>query len=113
MVITGEQAWTDSTVDDLEYEVLAWLAAGNKVFRPREATARAEEAFRSVIAVLDRLRDRGLLSYLDAHVARTESGIYLMVGPVQLTPAGESALERDRSLGARPPWAHGPLPWRS
>jgi hypothetical protein len=102
-----------SLVDDLEYEVLAWLGAGNQVFRPREATAQAEEAFRGVIAVLDRLRDRGLLTYLDGHVGRTESGIYLMVGPVELTPAGVSTLERDRSLGARPSWAHGPLPWRS
>ena len=100
-------------MDDLEYEVLAWLGAGNKVFRPREATAEAEEAFRGVIAVLERLRDRGLLGYLDGHVAQTESGIYLMVGPVQLTPAGVSALDRDRSLGGRPPWTHGPLPWRS
>ena len=100
-------------MDDLEYEVLAWLAAGNKVFRPREAIAHAEEAFRAAVAVLTRLRDRGLVSYLDGHVAQTESGIYLMVGPVQLTPAGESALKRDRSLGARPPWAHRPLPWRS
>jgi hypothetical protein len=100
-------------VDDLEYEVLAWLAAGNKVFRPREAIAQAEEAFRAVVAVLDRLRERGLVSYLDGHIAHTESGIYLMVGPVGLTPTGELALERDRSLGARPPWAHGPLPWRS
>ncbi len=66
-------------MDDLEYEVLAWLGAGNKVFRPREATVQAEEAFRSVIAVLERLRERGLLTYLDAHVGRTESGIYLMV----------------------------------
>ena len=102
-----------SVVDDLEYEVLAWLAGGNKVFRPREAVAHDEEAFRAVVAVLGRLRERGLIGYLDGHVAHTESGIYLMVGPVQLTPAGGLALERDRSLGGRPPWAHGPLPWRS
>jgi hypothetical protein len=113
MAITGGLTWSEELVDDLEYEVLAWLGAGNKMFRPREVTVQAEEAFRGVIAVLNRLRDRALLSYLDAHVAQTESGIYLMVGPVQLTPAGVSALERDRSLGARPSWAHGPLPWRS
>ena len=33
-------------VDDLDYEMLSWLAAGNSVFRPREATHEAEEAFR-------------------------------------------------------------------
>ena len=45
-------------MDDLIYEILAWLAGGHSVFRPREATEEAEEAFRPVVAVLARLRDR-------------------------------------------------------
>ena len=97
---------------DLTYEVLAWLAAGHSVFRPREATQEAEEAFREVITLLGWLRERELVDYREGHITRTEAGIYLAVGPVQLTPAGKAALERDQRLGARPP-ADGPLPWRA
>jgi hypothetical protein len=100
-------------MDDMTYEVLSWLAAGNSVFRPREATREAEEAFRGTVSLLHRLRDQGLVHYLSGHVARGESGIYLMVGPVQLTPSGKAALERDRGLGDRAPRRGDPLPWRS
>jgi hypothetical protein len=102
-----------ATMDDLTYEVLAWLAFGNSVFRPREAIKEAEEAFRGVLVALQRLRDKGFVAFLDGHITQTGAGIYLMVGPVMLTPAGKSELERDRSLGARFPWSAGPLPWRS
>jgi hypothetical protein len=100
-------------VDDLDYEMLHWLAAGNSVFRPREATREAEEAFREVVMRLVRLRDREQVSYLDGHVTTTEAGIYLMVGPVQLTPDGKAMLERDQRLGPRPPRSGDSLPWRS
>jgi hypothetical protein len=100
-------------VDDLDYEMLSWLAAGNSVFRPREATHEAEEAFREVVVRLVRLRDREQVSYLDGHVTTTKAGIYLMVGPVQLTPAGKAMLEHDQRLGPRPPRSGDPLPWRS
>lgn len=103
---------TGGAVDDLDYELLAWLAAGHSIFRPTEAAADCEQPFLALVARLLRLRDQGLVAFLDGHVAQTESGTYLMVGPVQLTPAGVAALEKDRRLGARPPWA-GPLPWRS
>jgi hypothetical protein len=99
-------------VDDLTYEVLAWLAAGHSVFRPREATQEAEEAFREVVTILARLRERREVDYLESHVTRTEAGIYLMVGPVQLTAEGKAALERDQSLGPRAPRSGDPLPWR-
>lgn len=99
-------------MDDLTYEVLSWLTTGNSVFRPREATLDAEEAFRGVVSLLHQLRDKGLVSYLDGHVTQTESGIYLMIGPVHLTPAGSSALERDYRSGERSPRAGDPLPWR-
>ena len=99
-------------MDPLTYELLSWLAAGNAVFRPREATAQAEQAFREVVERLRRLREAGLVTYLEGHVSQTKSGIYLAVGPVLLTEAGRSSLERDRRLGDRPPWSGGMLPWR-
>jgi hypothetical protein len=68
MAIIGDQHGARSTVTDLEYEVLACLAAGNTVFRAREATAQAEEAFRDVVAAHHRLRDRGFVTYLDGHI---------------------------------------------
>jgi hypothetical protein len=98
-------------MDQLTHELLAWLAAGNGVLRPRESTAEAEEEFREVVVILRRLREDGLVTYLNGHVSETTSGIFLAVGPVLLTPQGESALERDRLAGARPGWP-GPLPWR-
>ncbi len=101
-----------SSVDDLDYEMLFWLAAGNSVFRPREATHEAEEAFREVVMRLVRLRDREHVSYLDGHVTKTGAGIYLVVGPVQLTAEGKAALARDQSLGLRPPRSGDALPWR-
>ena len=98
-------------MDELTYELLAWLGEGNGVLRPRESTAQAEEEFREVVVALRRLREEGLVTYLNGHVSETTSGIFLAVGPVLLTPAGVLALERDRRAGARPPWP-GPLPWR-
>ena len=98
---------------DLEYDVLSWLAAGNSVFRAREATRDAEETFREVVALLSVLRSRGLVDYRDEHVTKTGSGIYLVVGPVQLTPAGKDVLERDLRLGPRPPRPDDSVPWRS
>jgi hypothetical protein len=98
-------------MDELTYELLTWLAEGYAVFRPREATAEAETAFREVVALLRRLRDAGLVSYLEGHISQMASGIFVAVGPVLLTPAGRAALERDRRLGERPPWK-GSLPWR-
>jgi hypothetical protein len=98
-------------MEQLTHELLAWLAAGNGVLRPRESTAEAEEEFREVVVALRRLRENGLVTSLNGHVSETTSGIFLAVGPVLLTPAGEQALERDSQAEARPPWP-GPLPWR-
>lgn len=100
-------------LDELTYEVLSWVSAGNAVFRPREATRDAEEDFRGMVPVLHGLRAQGLISYLDGHVTQTSSGIYLLVGPVEITPAGSSALEHDRRSGERPPRAAELIPWRS
>ena len=91
-------------MDPLTYQLLSWLAAGNAVFRPRDATAKAQEEFREVVQTLGRLRDKGWVNYLSSHMSETTSGTYLTVGPVLLAPPGETALQRDRRLGDRPPW---------
>jgi hypothetical protein len=98
-------------MDQLTYELLAWLGEGNGVLRPRASTTQAEEEFRDVVVALRRLREDGLVTYLNGHVSETTSGIFLAVGPVLLTPEGELALERERRAGTRPTWP-GPLPWR-
>ena len=113
MAITGGSLRIWSSVDDLDYELLAWLALGTACFRPREAIQEAEEAFPVVVEHLGALRDHGLVKYRNEHVTTTESGIFLGVGPVQLTPAGKDALEHDQRLGPRPPRSGGLLPWRS
>ena len=98
-------------MDPRTYELRTWIAAGNKVFRPRDATVKAQADFREVVETLRRLRDRGWVSYLSDRISETSSGTYLALGPVLLTPEGESALLRDRRLGARPAWP-STLPWR-
>ena len=85
MAITGDLTRVGSRMDDLTYEVLSWVAAGNSMFRPCESTREAEKAFLGTVSLLHQLRERALIRYLDAHVAKRESGSYLMVGPVQLT----------------------------
>ena len=102
-----------AAVDDVTYEVLSWMAAGNSVFRPRGLTLEDQEAFRGVMALLGRFRDGHLVDYLEGHVTKRGQGQYLMVGPVLLTHTGKSALERDRRLGARPPRSGEVLPWRT
>ena len=99
-------------MDPLSYQLLSWLAAGNRVFRPRDPTAEAQEEFREVVQTLGRLRDKGWVNYRSNHMSETATGTYLAVGPVLLTPQGESALQRDRRLGDRPPWP-GALPWQA
>jgi hypothetical protein len=100
-----------AAMDRLAYQLLSWIAAGNAVLRPRDTTAQAQEEFREVVQTLGRLRDKGWVNYLSSHMSETGSGTYLAVGPVLLTPEGETALQRDRRLGERPPWP-GALPWR-
>jgi hypothetical protein len=100
-----------AAMDRLAYQLLSWIAAGNAVFRPRDTTAEAQEEFREVVQTLGRLRDKGWVNYLSSHMSETTPGTYLAVGPVLLTPRGETALQRDRRLGERPPWPAA-LPWR-
>jgi hypothetical protein len=97
-------------MDPLSYQLLDWLATGSSVLRPRDATAEAQAEFHEVVQALGRLRDKGWVTYLTDHISQTTSGAYLAVGPVLLTAQGETALQRDRRLGARPP-RPGSLPW--
>jgi hypothetical protein len=99
-------------MDDLCYQLLSWLAPGNRVARPRERSVDAEQDFEAVVRLLERLRDQRLVTYRSRHVTRSASGAYLLVGPVDLTPDGLAALERDRRLRERPAWTGDPLPWR-
>jgi hypothetical protein len=99
----GSRPAEGSAVNDVEYELLAWLEGGHTIFRPVEGTASAKLEFQDTVARLLELRERGLVQFADGRIGRTEAGEYLMVGPCDLTPAGRSALERDRRLGPRPP----------
>jgi hypothetical protein len=58
-------------MDPLTYQLLNWLAAGNAVFRPRDATAEAQADFREAVQALGRLRDVGWVSYLSGRVSDT------------------------------------------
>ena len=99
-------------MDPLSYQILSWLASGKTVFRPRDATTATQGDFHEVVQALGRLRDIGWVSYLSGHISETASGTYLAVGSVHLTPQGETALLRDRRLGARPVWPDA-LPWQT
>ncbi len=97
-------------MDDIEYQLLAWLEAGHSVFRPLENTVSAKQEFQDTVARLLELRERGLVQFSEGRIGRTAAGEYLMVGPCDLTPAGRSALERDRRLGPRPPSSNKRVP---
>jgi hypothetical protein len=98
-------------MDNLEYEVLSYLEAGRSMFRPRNLSQEAQQAFIELMGLLLRLRNEGCLEFLDCRIFRTGLGTYLAVGPVELTDAGRSALTRDRRLAGRPGRAYDRL-WR-
>jgi hypothetical protein len=98
-------------MDNLEYEVLSYLEAGRSVFRPRNLSQEAQQAFIELMGLLLRLRKEGCLEFPDCRIFRTGQGTYLAAGPVELTDAGRSALTRDRRLGERPGRAYDRL-WR-
>jgi hypothetical protein len=98
-------------VNDIEYEVLAWLASGHSVFSPPDRSDAGVAAFVETVDVLMDLRDRGWVRFPDGRLAKTEGGTYVALGPVDLTPAGRAAFERDHRLGERPPREKA-RPWR-
>jgi hypothetical protein len=98
-------------MDELEYEVLSGIARGQSVFRPKDRSPAAQQAFGETVGLLLRLRRGGLIDFTDSRISKTEQGSYLAVGPVTLTPQGLAALTKDRRLGLRPPRTYD-RPWR-
>jgi hypothetical protein len=98
-------------MDNLEYEVLSYLEAGRSVFRPRNLSQEAQQAFVELMGLLLRLRTEGCVAFSDGRVSKTGLGTYLAVGPVDLTETGRAALTNDRRLGERPGRTYDRL-WR-
>ena len=88
-------------MDQIEFDLLRRLEAGESVFQPAGRTEDARQLFAQTVDRLLQLRDRGLVRFPDGRIARNEQGAYLMVGPCDLTEAGRGALEADRRLGPR------------
>jgi hypothetical protein len=93
-------------MDDLEYDLLRYLETGRSVFQPPDAAHENQTAFAEVVGLLLRLRRAGYVEFRDSRISKTEQGVYLAVGPVDLTAQGRAALARDRRLGERPPRSH-------
>ena len=88
-------------VDQLDFDLLTRLEAGESVFRPAGQTENARALFAETVERLLKLRARGWVRFPDGRIARNEQGAYLMVGPCDLTEAGRRALADDRRLGPR------------
>jgi hypothetical protein len=88
-------------MDQIEFDLLSRLEAGESVFRPAAQTENARELFPETVERLLRLRERGWVRFPDGRVTRNAHGAYLMVGPCDLTEAGRRALSDDRRLGPR------------
>lgn len=88
-------------MDQLDFDLLSRLEAGESVFRPAGQTDDAREGFAATVERLVQLRARGWARFPDGRIARNEQGAYLMVGPCDLTEAGRRALADDRRLGPR------------
>ncbi len=89
-------------MDSLEYEVLSYLEAGRSIFRPRNLSREAQQAFVELLGLLLRLRREGSIEFSESRISKTEQGTYLAAGPVDLTESGRVALARDRRLSERP-----------
>lgn len=61
-------------MNDVEYELLAWLEAGHSVFRPVGGTGSAKQEFQDTVAHLLALRERGLVQFPDGLIGRSEAG---------------------------------------
>jgi hypothetical protein len=85
-------------MDRAEFELLSQFEAGEAVFRPAGRTEEARALFAETVERLLTLRARGWVRFTDGRIARTQHGVYLMVGPCDLTEAGREALGDDRRL---------------
>jgi hypothetical protein len=98
-------------MDSLEYEVLSNLEAGRSMFRPRNLSSEAQQAFVELIGLLLRLRRGGFVEFPDGRISKTAQGTYLAVGPVELAEAGRVAIARERRVGERPGRTYDRLWW--
>ncbi|MFL5495759.1 MAG: hypothetical protein ACJ8DC_15360 [Gemmatimonadales bacterium] len=85
-------------MDQAEFDLLTQFKAGEAVFRPAGRTEDARAQFGETVKRLLKLRERGWVRFTDGRIARSQRGIYLMVGPCDLTEAGRQALEEVRRL---------------
>ncbi len=99
-------------MDDLDYELLAWLERGNSVFSPVEPTDESRREFQDTARRILQLRERGMLQVAATHVSQTESGEYMLIGPCALSAEGRASLAKDRRLGPRPPRPNRRVPSR-
>jgi hypothetical protein len=90
-------------MDQIDFDLLCRLEADESVFRPAGQTEDAREVFAQTVERLLQLRARGWVRFPEGRIARNEQGVYLMVGPCDLTEAGRRALGDNRRLGPRPP----------
>jgi hypothetical protein len=88
-------------MDQIDFDLLSRLETGESVFRPTGKTDNAPEHFARTAERLLELRARGWVRFPDGRITRSEQGVYLMVGPCDLTEAGHRALADDRRLGPR------------
>ena len=88
-------------MDQIDFDLLSRLEAGESVFRPIGQAENARELFAHAVERLLKLRACGCVRFPDGRIARNQQGAYLMVGPCDLSEAGRRALEDDRRLGPR------------
>jgi hypothetical protein len=88
-------------MNQIDFDLLSRLEAGESVFRPAGQTDDARSVFAGRVDRLLQLRTRGWVRFPDGRIARNEQSAYLMVGPCDLTEAGRRALADDRRLGPR------------
>lgn len=89
-------------MDQTDYDLLVQIERGGHVFRPKSRSPDDRAAFQALVGHLLHLRGIGLIRLADGRLMQAQDGTYLMAGPCDLTPAGITALAKDRQLGPRP-----------
>ncbi len=95
-------------MDDWDYRLLTWLESGHPVFQSAEPTDAARQEFQRTAARVLKLRERGLIHVVAAHISRTGAGDYLRIGPCVLSADGKAALVSYRQLRRRDNGTSGP-----
>ncbi|MFL5496502.1 MAG: hypothetical protein ACJ8DC_19105 [Gemmatimonadales bacterium] len=86
------------SMDQAEFDLLSQFEGGEAVFRPAGRTEDERALFVQTVRRLLGLRERGWVRFTDGRIARSQHGVYLMVGPCDLTETGRRALEEVRRL---------------